>query len=53
MFEIGEIVRCGGVVGQIVGVRYDRYSHYATWTIAVDDHSDEVITAETDEIETL
>jgi len=52
MFEIGENVRCGGVVGQIVGVRYDRHDHVATWTIAVN-HSDEVITAETNEIETL
>lgn len=52
MFEIGDNVRCGDEVGQIIGVRYDRYDHYATWTIAVND-SDEVITAETDEIESL
>ena len=52
MFEIGEVVRCGSVVGEIIGVRYDRFDHYATWTIAVND-SDEVVTAETDEIESL
>ncbi len=52
MFEIGEMVRCGDVVGEIVGVRYDRFDHYATWTITVH-NSDEVITAATDEIETL
>ena len=52
MFQIGEVVRCGNVVGEIVGVRFDRFDHFATWTIAVHD-SDEVITAETDEIETL
>ena len=52
MFEIGQVVRCGDIVGEIVGVRYDRYDHYAIWTIAVHD-SEEVITAETDEIESL
>ena len=52
MFEIGQVVRCGDIVGEIVGVRYDRYDHYAIWTIAVHD-SEEVITAGTDEIESL
>ena len=52
MFEIGDKVICGGVVGEIVGVRYDRYDHYPIWTLAVHD-SEEVITAETDEIESL